>query len=297
MNEAISVNPKVKGIIAILISAIGFSFMSVFFRLAGDLPVFQKSLARNLVAMFIPLFFLYKYKQPLFGKLSSQPLLIARSALGLTGVLFNIYAIDHMILSDADTLMKLNPFWTILLSLLFLREKIFKYQIIAMVVAIAGMLFVVKPEFSSAMIPSLIGLMSGIFAASAYTCVRALSTREAPYTIVFYFSFFSIIVLIPFTIFTYEPMSWLQMLYLLGAGLSAAVGQIGITLAYSFAPAKDISIFTYASIIFTALFGFILFGESPDFYAMLGYVIIIGASYYMFEKARRQPRKSQTNSN
>lgn len=290
-------NPKVKGIIAILISAIGFSFMSVFFRLAGDLPVFQKSLARNLVAMFIPLFFLYKYKQPLFGKLSSQPLLIARSALGLTGVLFNIYAIDHMILSDADTLMKLNPFWTILLSLFFLREKIFKYQIIAMIVAIAGMLFVVKPEFSSAMIPSLIGLMSGIFAASAYTCVRALSTREAPYTIVFYFSFFSIIVLIPFTIFTYEPMSWLQMLYLLGAGLSAAVGQIGITLAYSFAPAKDISIFTYASIIFTALFGFVLFGDSPDFYAMLGYVIIIGASYYMFEKARRQPRKSQTNSN
>lgn len=290
-------NPKVKGIIAILISTIGFSFMSVFFRLAGDLPVFQKSLARNLVAMFIPLFFLYKYKQPLFGKLSSQPLLIARSALGLTGVLFNIYAIDHMILSDADTLMKLNPFWTILLSLFFLREKIFKYQIIAMIVAIAGMLFVVKPEFSSAMIPSLIGLMSGIFAASAYTCVRALSTREAPYTIVFYFSFFSIIVLIPFTIFTYEPMSWLQMLYLLGAGLSAAVGQIGITLAYSFAPAKDISIFTYASIIFTALFGFVLFGESPDFYAMLGYVIIIGASYYMFEKARRQPRKSQTNSN
>lgn len=62
-------NPKVKGIIAILISAIGFSFMSVFFRLAGDLPVFQKSLARNLVAMFIPLFFIIKYKQPIFGKL------------------------------------------------------------------------------------------------------------------------------------------------------------------------------------------------------------------------------------
>ena len=35
-----TLNPKVKGIIAILISAIGFSFMSVF-RLAGDLPVFQ----------------------------------------------------------------------------------------------------------------------------------------------------------------------------------------------------------------------------------------------------------------
>ncbi|PNZ10773.1 EamA/RhaT family transporter [Staphylococcus simiae] len=283
-------NPKVKGIIAILISAIGFSFMSVFFRLAGDLPVFQKSLARNLVAMFIPLYFIFKYKQPMFGKLSSQPLLITRSTLGLIGVLLNIFAIDHMVLSDADSLMKLNPFWTILLSLIFLHEKVRKYQITAMLIAIIGMLLIVKPEFSSSMIPSLIGLLSGIFAASAYTCVRALSSREGPYTIVFYFSLFSVVVLIPFTIFTYVPMSNLQLLYLLGAGLSAAVGQIGITLAYSFAAAKDISIFTYASIIFTALFGFILFGESPDLYATLGYVVIIGASYYMFEKARREAK-------
>ncbi|MDU3837775.1 MAG: EamA family transporter, partial [Staphylococcus aureus] len=97
-------------------------------------------------------------------------------------------------------------------------------------------------------------------------------------------------VLIPFTAYTYEPMSQMQILYLLGAGLAAAVGQIGVTLAYSFAAAKDISIFTYASIIFTAILGFILFGESPDFYATLGYVVIIGASYYMFEKARRDAK-------
>lgn len=293
MNEAIVLNPKIKGIIAILISAIGFSFMSVFFRLSGDLPVFQKSLARNLVAMFIPLFFIFKYKQPMFGKLSSQPLLISRSTLGLIGVLLNIYALDHMVLSDADTLMKLNPFWTILLCFIFLHEKVRKYQISAMIVAILGMLLIVKPEFSSSFIPALIGLLSGIFAASAYTCVRALSTREAPYIIVFYFSLFSVVVLIPFSIVTFEPMSKLQVLYLFGAGLSAAVGQIGITLAYSFAAAKDISIFTYASIIFTAIFGFILFGETPDLLSTIGYVVIISASYYMFEKARRESNTQQ----
>ncbi|EKU48537.1 DMT family transporter [Staphylococcus massiliensis] len=280
-------NSKLKGIIAILISAIGFSFMAVFFRLSGDLPVFQKSLARNLVAMFIPLFFILKYKQPFFGKLSSQPLLFSRSTLGLLGVLLNIYAIDHMVLSDADILMKLNPFWTILLSLIFLHEKVRKYQWIAMIIAILGMLLIVKPEFSSSVIPAIGGLLSGIFAASAYTCVRALSAKEKPYTIVFYFSFFSVIALIPFVIFTYEPMTTKQILLLIGAGLSAAVGQIGITVAYSYAPAKDISIFTYASIIFTAVFGFFLFNETPDPFAIAGYVIILGASYYMFQKARR----------
>lgn len=59
----------------------------------------------------------------MFGKLSSQPLLISRSTLGLIGVLLNIYAIDHMVLSDADTLMKLNPFWTIVLSLIFYMKR------------------------------------------------------------------------------------------------------------------------------------------------------------------------------
>ena len=130
-----------------------------------------------------------------------------------------------MVLSDADTLMKLNPFWTILLSLIFLNEKVRKYQIIAMIVAILGMLFIVKPEFSSTMITSLAGLFSGIFLASAYTCVRALSTREAPYTIVL-FSLFSVVVLIPFSIATYEPMTTIQMVYLLGAGLSLQLAKL-----------------------------------------------------------------------
>ena len=60
--------------------------------------------------MFIPLFLFINIGNLCLEKLSSQPLLISRSTLGLIGVLLNIYAIDHMVLSDADTLMKLNPF-------------------------------------------------------------------------------------------------------------------------------------------------------------------------------------------
>ena len=125
-----------------------------------------------------------------------------------------------------------------------------------MLIAIFGMLFIVKPEFSSTMF-SLAGLFSGIFAASAYTCVRALSKREAPYT-VFYFSLFSVIVLIPFSIATYEPMTKLQIIYLLGAGLSAAVGQIGITLAYSFAQQKTFLFYVCFYIIYCIIWLYII---------------------------------------
>lgn len=283
-------NSTIKGIIAILISSIGFSLMAVFFKLSGDLPVFQKSLFRNLIAMIVPIYFVLKYRAPFFGKLENQPLLILRSTLGLTGVLLNIYAIDHMVLSDADMLMKLNPFWTILLCALFLNEKARTYQIIAMIVAIGGALFIIKPSFDSDMIPALIGLLSGLFAAGAYTALRPLGRREKSYTTVFYFSFFSTVVLIPFVIFTYEPMSLTQIIILMLSGVFATIGQFGITIAYSYAAAKDISIFVYASVIFSALLGFIIFKEVPDLLSYLGYIIIFLAGYYMFKKAQRNPK-------
>ncbi|WP_436869073.1 DMT family transporter [Mammaliicoccus sciuri] len=286
-------NSTVKGIIAILISSIGFSLMAVFFRLSGDLPVFQKSLFRNLIAMIVPIYFVMKYRAPFFGKLENQPLLILRSTLGLIGVLLNIYAIDHMVLSDADMLMKLNPFWTILLCALFLNEKARKYQVIAMVVAILGALFIIKPTFDSDMMPAVIGLLSGIFAAGAYTALRLLGQREKSYTTVFYFSFFSTVALIPFVIFTYEPMTLSQVIILLLSGVFATVGQFGITIAYSFAAAKDISIFVYASVIFSAILGFILFKEVPDLLSYLGYIIIFLAGYYMFKKAQRNPKPKE----
>lgn len=136
--------------------------MSVFSGLQ-EIYLYFRNRSLEICSYVYTIIFIFKYKQPMFGKLSSQPLLISRSTLGLIGVLLNIYAIDHMVLSDADTLMKLNPFWTILLSLIFLHEKVRKYQISAMIIAILGMLLIVKPEFSSSVIPSIAGLFSGIF--------------------------------------------------------------------------------------------------------------------------------------
>ena len=85
----------------------------------------------------------------------------------------------------------------------------------------------------------------------------------------------------------YEPMTMKQLVYLLLAGLFATVGQFGITLAYKFAPARDISIFTYSTVIFTTVLSFTFFGEGPDMYSLIGYVIILGAMTYMFFRGRK----------
>ena len=81
------------------------------------------------------------------------------------------------------------------------------------------------------------------------------------------------------------------MLALLGAGLAAAGGQFGITAAYYHAPAKEISIYDYSQIIFSTILGFFLFGQVPDKYSVLGYVIILAMAAWMFFYNKKQEEK------
>ncbi|UBH13660.1 DMT family transporter [Macrococcus armenti] len=279
-------NNKIKGILWLIAASIGFSLMGAFVKLSGDLPVIQKSLFRNIIGMILPLYFVYKYRAPLFGHKENQGTLILRSLFGLIGVLLNYYAIDHMVLSDADMLNKLSPFFTIIFCAFFLKEYIRRYQMISMVIAFIGALFIIKPNFSSDMFIAIIGVLGAMFAGLAYTTLRVLGSKEKFYTTVFYFSFVSTLVLIPLTLLTYEPMTNVQIIYLILSGVFATLGQFGLTIAYSYAPAKDISIFFYTTVLFSAIIGFILFNETPDLLSYLGYIIIFFASYYMFVKAK-----------
>lgn len=271
-----------KGILFIILSAFGFAMMAAFVKLSGDLPSVQKTFFRNIVSCFVSLAFIIKHKASFFGKKESQKLLLLRSSFGTIGILLNFYSIDRLILSDANMLNKLSPFFVIIFSAIFLKEKINMKQSIAIVIAFIGTLFIIKPSFNLDMLPALLGVLGAVFAAAAYTCVRSLRGKEKHYTIVFYFSLFSIIVVFPFMVNVYQPMTLTQLGYLLTAGIFASLGQFGITLAYNYAPAKEISIFDYSNIIFSAIISLIAFGVLPDYLSVIGYLIIFASSFYMY---------------
>lgn len=77
-------------------------------------------------------------------------------------------------------------------------------------------------------------------------------------------------------------MSGLQLIYLILAGTFACIGQLGITKAYICAPAREISVYDYTQVIFAAVLGFFVFGDIPDWFSVLGYILIIGAGVAMF---------------
>lgn len=275
---------RYKGIICIIMSAFCFALMSFFVRMAGDLPPIQKSFFRNFVAAIFAGIILMKNGVPFHCKKENLGYMLGRSICGTIGILCNFYAVDHLVLADASMLNKMSPFFAVIFSYFLLKEKITVPQGLFVIGAFVGSLFVIKPTFSNMdLLPSLIGLCGGIGAGAAYTIVRKLGERgeKGPF-IVFFFSTFSCVVTLPWLLFDYHPMSLAQIGILLFAGLSAAGGQFSITAAYCYAPAREISVYDYSQIIFSAGLGFFFFEQIPDLLSWIGYAVICLMAVAMF---------------
>ncbi|MGP1438216.1 MAG: DMT family transporter [Treponema sp.] len=278
---------KQKGILFIIISAFLFALMNLFVKLSGDLPPIQKAFFRNAGAFIISLIVILKQKKEIKLKLGSLPLLIFRALFGTMGIICNFYALTHLQLSDASTLSKLAPFFVVIFSFLFLKENIKPYQFIAILIAFLASLLIVKPSFSGSnyTLYAIIATCGAMGAGIAYTCIRALSKHNVNgAVIVFFFSFISCLIMLPFSIIFYKHMALIQIGYLIGASVSGALAQFAVTQAYIHAPGKEISLYDYSQVIFASLMGYVFYEEFPDIYSILGYVLIFLASFYMFIK-------------
>lgn len=284
-----------RGVLMIILSAFCFACMNVLVRLAGDIPSVQKSFFRNLVAAVFAGAILWKERVPVQIKKEARLSLGARCLFGTIGILCNFYAVDHLLVADASILNKLSPFFAIIFSYLLLKERIAFFQAVCVGAAFAGCLFVVKPGFqNTALFPAMVGVCGGLGAGIAYTMVRRLGSMgiKGP-VIVFYFSLSSCLVVVPWIMIHFTPMDLRQLMILLMAGVCAAGGQFSITVAYTYAPARKISIYDYSQIIFATILGYVMFGEIPDRYSFVGYALIVAASLAMFIHNRRAERKTE----
>ncbi len=281
---ALKIPNKYKGIVYIILSAFCFALMNMFVKLSGDLPTFEKAFFRNFVAFFFALVMVVKDRKDLHFKKNNIIPLFLRSFFGVLGVVCNFYAIDRLVLSDASILNKMSPFFVIIFSIIVLKERLSLAQGLIVIGAFIGAVFVIKPDFSNAeWIPSLAGLIGGMCAGLAYTMVRFLGTRgEKNSIIVLFFSGFSSVVLLPLMILNFKMFTPMQLISLLMAGVSAAGGQFSITAAYTYAPAKEVSVYDYSQIIFASGLGFFIFGDVPDYLSVIGYFIIVTMAIVMF---------------
>ena len=279
-----------KGIFCIITAGFGFALMSLFVKLSGDLPSMQKGFFRNIIAVFISSIPLLKH-----WKVINTPkdktgwlVLILRSVFGTIGLVLNFYAISHISLADSSIIQKLSPFIIIILSYIFFKEEMTRFQFFAIIIAFVGIILIIKPSGNDIISMGALAALSGALCAGiAYTCVRYLGTHNiSGEFIIFFFSSRSSLMLLPYLIFDYRTMTFYQLSMLLLAGISATIGQYGVTFAYKFAAAKNISVFDYSQVLFSGIFGYIFFGEFPDFQSLIGYIIVISVGIVLVLRSK-----------
>lgn len=275
---------KTKGIILILLSSLFFALMASTVKSLGHIPLAEKIFFRNILGLFIAFYIVKKKKKPILGY--NRKYLLLRSCFGLLGVACYFFALSIMPLADTVILNKLSPFFVLILSSLFLKEKIKKFHIFSLTLAFIGAGFIIKPQFDMSIIPSLIALMSAFFAGSAYTVIRHLRLTDSPETIVLYFTFISSISVLPFILMgEFVVPTTFEILRLLALGVFATTAQFLMTNAYRYAPAGELSIYSYANIIFSTFLGLIIWSEIPDILSILGGLLILGAGFINWKQS------------
>lgn len=205
------------------------------------------------------------------------------------------YALSELPLADAMLLKISAPLFIPIIAFVWLSEHISLRAIMAILIGFLGVILVLKPT-GTIHIASLAGLMGGALAALAKVTIRHMSTTEPTSRIVFYFGLISLTVsAIPMVWYWQNPdlTEWMLLLLL---GAFGTFGQLFLTKAYFFAPASRIAPFTYSSILFAGIIGWMFWGEIVTLITISGALLIIIAGIIILreKQIKQQPEETLT---
>lgn len=264
-------------------SAFLFSAMQIAIRLTGDtIPLMEQVFFRNIVSLIISFCIIKKTHGSMFGGRKQQPVLFVRSIMGILGLVSMFYAASHGYQADITIMSKLSPFLITLWAFLFLKEKIARVQIPALVIALVGAAFVANPVFNSNLFPLFIAFLCSVFSSVSYTILAYLKNRVNGITVVMHFSTFCVCASIPFICFNFIVPDAGDLFLLTLLGIFGGFGQFALTYAYRMAPASEVSIYNYSGILFSAALGYFILAEKVSTTSIIGGLLVVLASWLVY---------------
>jgi drug/metabolite transporter (DMT)-like permease len=210
---------------------------------------------------------------------------VSRAALLVTATLSNFYALHFLPLTVASAIMFSSPVIVCFLSISVLGEKVGPWRWGAILLGFIGVLIVVRP-FGTAFHPAMLLIIYNATALAFYSIMtRKLSGIVAVDTMQFYLGLVGTLVMAPFAVWTWvAPASGWAMTVLLGLGVMGWAGHQFLTNAHRFGSANQLMPFTYSFLIYVAIWGYLLFGTVPDFWTIMGAVVIMGAGLIIWKR-------------
>lgn len=213
---------------------------------------------------------------------------IIRSTFNFVGMVMWFWALAHIELAKGIAIHFTMPLFIVLLAVIFLKERIGPWRITAMLAGFGGVLIILRPGMIETGLPELAILGSAALYGGAVVYLKKVVADETPAAVTFYTNLFMAIGCIGPTVFLWAPITTADILPVLGLGVCGLFAPFLVAIALRKADASLIAAFDFLRLPFTALFGFLLFGEVPDEFVWLGAAVIFGSTYFI---ARREAMK------
>jgi drug/metabolite transporter (DMT)-like permease len=255
-------------------------------------PLFEIIFFRNLFA-FVPLG-LYIWRTTGFEVVKTRRPLghLARSAIGLSGMVCGFSAVQHLPLTEATALQFTSPLFMTALSALILAEPVGRHRWGAVAVGSLGVLIMARPVPGQMNVVGVtFGMLSALGSAGAMVAIRQISDTERGATIVFYFTLAGVVLGLVGT----SAVGWvmpdpLTLALLVMAGLIGGVGQLLLTEALRNAPVGVVAPFDYTQLVWAGLLSLLIWGEAPRLLTLAGAVVVAGSGVYILHRELRRSR-------
>lgn len=271
--------------IGMVVLAVGmFTVMATAVKFTSDhVPPGQAMFVRSAVTLPIVLFMLVR-KGQLHGALhTAYPMgHLMRGLTGTAAMGMGFAGLAYLPLPEATAIRFSTPLFVVVLAALMLGERFRLIRLSAVAAGLVGVSIILAPRLSGDLgsatsLGALLTLGSAFCASLSQIQVKRLAGKENTATIVFYFSICSL----AFSLLT-APFGWVmptqqEALILFGGAVVGSFGQILLTGAYKHGDASLLASFTYSSMIWSLLLGYLVFGDLPTVQMLLGAGIVIVA--------------------
>lgn len=197
----------------------------------------------------------------------------------------------HLQLAEMTTLYYVAPVITLLLAVIFLKERLTLARAGAAAIGFFGVVVAADPSGLHLGWPAMFALAAAFCWAVAMILMRTISSRESSLVLVFSINAFYVVVLAPFAILLWHPLQPLAALGILGTGIAAGAAQYMLIEAARRVPAAVLGTVEYSALVWSFVFGFLFWGEQPASHVYLGAALVFAAGLILaWSELRRRGR-------
>ena len=286
------------GIILSMTSALFFSSSALLIKLAESIPSLQVSFMRLTIQLSFALPAMIFFKDEFIYPWKKTKFLVLRGVTGVTAMTLSIYTIKHMPLADARVIFYTSPVHTAILGRIFLKESISKFDVIAMLLSIGGVVLIARPTFlfgshreasgsTRVWIPTLLAVVSAIGAAFSTILTCKMCQEVGIRVVIFYFFLVGSIVSFAASMisgFKYPDCGTYDAIYVIVAAFLGYSGQLLATKALTMEKASVVSLIRTIGLVYSFIFQITILHDVPSGLSIGGAVLVLLCNVCIFLK-------------